>query len=471
MTLRHLLSYTSKTSLFLLVLGLAPAAGATQPLETFLAAARSHGYEARESAAVVEQRSWEKEAALGRVLPSVSATGIYTRNQYEAVIPAGPLSPVDLTITPQNQLDGVFALDVPIIDMAGFYRYGQARHLARAAEAQKDVTASEVDQVVARSYYAFVGASALVVAAERSLRSTEQNLAYVVTRHAAGVATELDLERAKANVERAKQDRTDAELLRTTAGRNLETASGIAPTPVTEYPIDDLRPEAPLSEWLANRDTPSDRLQGHLTRASASAKKAAASALLPTFGANAQERISNSTGFSGHTAAYTVQAVLSWRGDYGTYANAQAEASAADAQTVRAERSRRYVEDDIFDAHERVRAGVVKSASARAQADAALRAERLAFLRYQAGAITQLDVTQTQRDAFQAQAARIQADADLMYSRVVLRIAAGKPARTPPTTSPPLPAEAIVVDPPATTPLAPAPNPTPPPSVPPGPTR
>jgi outer membrane protein TolC len=469
MTFRHLLSYCSKSSAFLLIFALAPAAHATQPLETFIAAARSHGYEAREQAAVVEQRGWEKEAALGRVLPSVSATGIYTRNQYEAVIPPGPITPVELTITPQNQFDAVFALDVPIVDMAGFHRYGQAKHLARAAEAQRDLTAGEVDQVVARAYYAFIGASALVVAAERSLRSTEQNLAYVVTRHGAGVATELDLERAKANVERAKQDRTDAELLRTTAARNLETASSVTPSEVSEYPVDDLRPEAPLSQWLANRDTPSDRLQGHLTRASASAKKAAAFALFPTLGASAQERISNASGFSGQASAYTLQAMLSWRGDYGTYANAQAQASAADAQTVRAERSRRYVEDDIFDAHERVRAGIVKSASARAQADAALRAERLAFARYQAGALTQLDVTQTQRDAFQAQAARIQADADLMYSRVVLRIAAGKPAQVPPSTAASIPAGSLVVDPPSALqpPAVPAATPTAPPPVPP----
>ena len=456
----------------MVVLGFAPPAEATQPLETFLNAARAGGFDAREQAALVEQRSWEKEAALGRLLPAVSATGIYTRNQYESVIPAGPLSPVPLTITPQNQLDAVFALDVPIVDIASYHRYGQAKHLANAAEAERDVTAAEVEQIVARSYYAFVGASALVEAAERSLRSSEENLAYVLTRHAAGVATELDRERAKANVERARQDRTQAELVRTTAARNLETVSGITPTAVTEYPNDDLRPEAPLNEWLASRDTPSDRLQKHLSRAADSAKKAAASSLLPTLGASAQERISNATGFSGRTGSYTVQAVLSWRGDYGTYAAAQASASAADAQAVRAERSRRGVEDDIFDAYERVRAGIAKSASARAEAEASLRAERFAFSRYQAGAITQLDVSQAQRDAFQAQAARIQADADLAYSRVVLRSVAGKPPRVPASKLPAIPAGQMLEQAPPvmlspTAPPAPsAPTPTPTPTAP-----
>ena len=158
---------------------------------------------------------------------------------------------------------------------------------------------------------------------------------------------------------------------------------------------------------------------------------------MPTLSANAQERITNATGFTGRTSAYTMQGMLSWRLDYSAYSTAQAQASAADVQKVRAERARRGVEDDIFDAWERVRTGIVKSASARAQAEAALRAEELALARYQSGALTQLDVTQSQRDAFQAQASRIQADADLLYSRVVLRLAAGKSPHVEPSALPP----------------------------------
>ena len=360
---------------------------------------------------------------------------------------------------------------------------GQAKHLARAAEAQRDLSADQVDQIVARAYYAFVGASALADAAQRSLQSTQQNLAYVVTRHSAGVATDLDHERAKANVERARQEQSDAEFIRITAARNLETASGIAPTPVTEYPVDDLRPEAPLKDWLSNRDTPADRLQAHLTRAATSAKKAAAFALAPTLGASAEEHIANAGGLSGEAASYKLQAVLSWRGDYGTYANAQAQAVALDVQNVRAERTRRNVEDEIFQAYERVRTGIAKSASARAQAEADLRAEKLSFSRYQAGAITQLDVTQAQRDAFRSQAARIQADADLAYSRVLLRSVAGKPPRVPPSTTPSIPVASLTEAPPSARPAlapaplppgappAPAPAPSPAPAAPPSPQR
>jgi outer membrane protein TolC len=59
------------------------------------------------------------------------------------------------------------------------------------------------------------------------------------------------------------------------------------------------------------------------------------------------------------------------------------------------------------------------------QQKAASRAADLAVERYGAGAATQLDVTTAQRDAFLADAARIQADAELAAARIVLRLAAG----------------------------------------------
>src|SRR5690606_17825483 len=175
------------------------------------------------------------------------------------------------------------------------------------------------------------------------------------------------------------------------------------------------------------RDTPSDRVQAELSEASAAGRRAARAALLPTLSINGQERLTNATGFAGRSSIYTLQAVLSWRLDYGTYASAQAQAAADELQPIRSERARRGVEDTIFDAYKRVEAGIVKSTAARAQAKAALKAAELALDRYRAGALTQLDVTQSHRDLFQAEAARIKADADLSLARVVLRVVAGKP--------------------------------------------
>lgn len=441
MSRRHFLSTSFTIAAFALGALLPSQASAVQPLEQFFDAARVRSFDAREQRVTSEQRDWERGAALGRLLPSFSATGIYQRNQYEVAVQL-PGTAQRLVISPYNQFDAFLQLDIPLVDLANYYRYDQAKHIARAAELQKELVGTDLDRAVAGAYYSYVGASALCESAEQNLRMAQENADLVATRREVGVSTELDLERARANVERARQDLADAELIRSIAARNLETLSGITPTPVTEYPEDDLRPEQPLQAWLEARDTPSDRVQAELSEASAAGRRAARAALLPTLSINGQERLTNATGFAGRSSIYTLQAVLSWRLDYGTYASAQAQAAADELQQIRSERARRGVEDTIFDAYKRVEAGIVKSTAARAQAEAAQKAAELALDRYRAGALTQLDVTQSQRDLFQAQTARIQADADLSLARVVLRVVAGKPptdrVRTAPR--PPLPA-------------------------------
>jgi outer membrane protein TolC len=72
----------------------------------------------------------------------------------------------------------------------------------------------------------------------------------------------------------------------------------------------------------------------------------------------------------------------------------------------------------------------VKSRSARAQAASATLAAEVARVRYAAGASTHLELVQAERDLLDAEAARVQADANLAYSRVALRLAAGLDATT-----------------------------------------
>ncbi len=90
---------------------------AVQPIGDFMAAARSNSFASREQVATVGQRKAEESTAFGRLLPSFSARGAYSYNQYEVKIPAGafPGSTEDLVITPHSQLDATLTLDVPIL--------------------------------------------------------------------------------------------------------------------------------------------------------------------------------------------------------------------------------------------------------------------------------------------------------------------------------------------------------------------
>jgi outer membrane protein len=204
--------------------------------------------------------------------------------------------------------------------------------------------------------------------------------------------------------------------------------SGLNPTPGDVVEQDDLHGEGTLSGWLAqSADVPQARAARKLGEAAEQNRKAASRSLLPTLTGSAQERITNATGFSGKNNSYTLQLVLAWRLDYGTIATNDAQSAALEVQRVRVERTRRAAQDAVFEAFRRVEAGMAKSRAARAQSAAAERASALSMDRYSAGVATQLDVTQAQRDAFLATAAKIQADADLAFARASLRLAAGVP--------------------------------------------
>jgi outer membrane protein TolC len=426
---RQLLSFYA--TIIAATVGTATPARATQPLEEFVSRAKTESFDARELEATERQRDAEAGAALGKILPVASVRGVYTRNQYEAVInlPA----PVGRgVITPQDQLDGFLQVDVPLFDAAGYYRWQSTKGIARGASEQRNASQIEVTRAVVRAYFQFLGAGALASSAKNSVLAAEANFKNVEARREAGAATDLDKERARANVERARQDVADAELLGQLAARSLETLSNVTPTPAAPFAGDDLHVEAPLARWtqLAG-ETPTERAARELSESARDAKKAANSALLPTISGSAQERFTNATGFTGNNSIYTLQLVAAWRFDYGTLKTASAQSAAGEVAQVREARSRRTVSDLIYEAYRRVENGIVKSRSARAEVEAANKASDLAVERYQAGVSTQLDVTQAQRDSFLAGASRIQADADLAFARASLRLAAGRSPSDP----------------------------------------
>jgi outer membrane protein len=405
---------------------LAGSASALQPLATFIEGARANHPEARVADATIRQREAEVDQARARLLPSFAARGALTHNQFEAVVstPGGG----QLVIVPKNQLDAFFQLDVPVVDLTQFARYDAQKIQAELAAASGSLTRRQLEERVVRGYYLLTAASALGRTTERNLEVAEKNRQVVKERVAAGVAPELDLERANANVERAKQDVADATLSRTLAARSLETLSRVTPEPASVFPEDDLREEAPLASWLASAKEvlPELRvaeLEGRLADAN---RKTARYAYFPSLAAQAQERITNATGFANRSASYTLSATLSFRFDLGTLAQQDVAKAAAEVTQARAENTRRNAEDAIVDAWHRIQANIAKARAARAQVKAADSAARIAQDRYSIGASTQLDVTQAQRDAFTADVARIQADLDLTQARAILRIASGK---------------------------------------------
>jgi outer membrane protein TolC len=399
-------------------------AWALQPLIDFLDKASGHP-DNREALAIVAQREAEASTALGRLLPAFSLQGKYTRNQYEVAL---MMDGRTMTVQPYNQWDATLQLDVPLVDLAGHSRYRAQQATADAARAAQESSALEVQKQVVKSYYQVLGATSLVESSLRSLDAAKSNAGIVADRTDAGVASELDLQRANASIEQANQNVSDAQLVLVLARRNLATLTGLEPLPVLDAASDDLHEEAPLATWLDKQGTQSPTVRQAKAQVQAVEANATAARLgfLPTLSANAQDRFTNATGFSGRTSSYSVAAILSWKLDFTLSPTIRAQVAAADAALARQDRALLTTKDQIHESWQRVKSGIVKCRAARAQAASARKAATIAADRYAAGTGTQLDVIQAERDAFSADVAGIQADADLASARALLRLNAGQ---------------------------------------------
>lgn len=401
-------------------------AHALQPLETFLEGARSASTSNRRAAFVEEERRSEAQGRLGAVLPSVSASGSATRNESAITLPTGGAA---VEIQPLNQLNGSVGLSVPLVDAAGWARWSAARSTVKAARESARATRLETERKVANAYYTLVGAGSLTRARVRSLDTAQQDLTLTRTRRIEGTATALDVARAEAEVEKVRQQRASADLTAALARRTLLTLTGVEAEQDADDLGDDLRPEPPLSWWeeRGGSGAPAIAVASAERDAAQAQARAAKLALVPTLSATAKENVTNAGGLTGQTEYRTLTANLSWTFDLTTVATIRAQSAAASAAQVAQEAVVAQTRDEIHEAWQRVTTGIGQCRSARAQASAAKVAAEVARERYGAGTGTQLELVQAERDLLDAEAARIQADADLAYARASLRLAAGLP--------------------------------------------
>jgi outer membrane protein TolC len=419
-------SARSKTR-WALLLALLPASASAQSLGVFLAAA-PRAAEVREADAVARQREAERTQAMGRLLPAVTARLGYTRNQYEVgvTIPMGA-NATRAVITPENQLDATLSLDVPLLDLGAWSRYGAAREGADGARVRVGVATEDVRRTVARQWFTWVAATALRDAATRALEAADRAVARTRNRAAAGAGSALDVLRAESDAARARQRISDAELSVDEAARVLHSVTGVEVREAPSLAEDDLHDEGPLGTWTRGaEEAPSVRAAQSDARVSDAQSRAAWFALAPTVSATATQRWTNAAGF-GPSGSWAAGVSLAWRFDVGTLASARAQQAADEATAARLERTTREARDAVSTAWNQVRAGISRARAARAEEAASEGAARTARERLTTGAGTELEALLAERDAFSARVSRVQADADLGYARVLLRIASARP--------------------------------------------
>jgi outer membrane protein len=418
----------------LLAAALAPAsAHALQPLAEFLAAARRQNPDNREAALVVRQREHQIDQQKWDYTPTISATAGYTRNQYEVKVTlpgADPANPITRTITPFNQLDAQLTLTQPIVDVGILRNLELAKANRAASEARVASTRLQVDQSVAQAYYQVVAAEAFIAATEEVFQAARASLEIVQQRAAAGVASDLDRRRAEVEVERGRKSIADAEYNLAIARQRLVSLAGVEPEPTTADPsiTVSLADEAPLPSFVDGNIDQVASVKADLAdaRTSEVQVRGATALFFPTLSASANERFTNATGFLGKYSIASASLNLSWRLDLAIIPQLRAAKTQAQLAQVRVDRSRQRVYDQIHNAWHQVKAAIAKARSARVERDTTRAAHKQARQRYEAGTGIFLEVTQAERDAFSAHISLIQANADLAYARIALRLAAGR---------------------------------------------
>jgi outer membrane protein TolC len=409
-----------------LVLAVSPAA-AQQPLSTFVAAAEDHAFDAREAAEVRDQARSQVDESRARLLPSFTTSAGYTRNQYDVTvtIPTGATEPRQAVITPIDQLQATFSIAIPLVDVGAWLQFISSESTADAAALRAEASVIDVDVRVVQAYYQLVAARAVRASAEQAVLTADENAAVAASRSTAGLASEVDTERARTDAERARQTLAEADLQERLATRTLEVLSGIGPEGDRATLDDDLHPEPPLDAFTAHVGShPQVEAAARDAVAATQLRDAAWLALVPSLSGLASERITNAAGF-GPSAAWSLGVTLTWTLDFGRPAAISTRDHAASVAEIRSERTRSDAETAVYEAWHRVTSLLARARAARAAAASSEHAAEVARARFAAGTGTQLEVSQAQRDALTTQVQQIQADADLIVARYVLHLRAG----------------------------------------------
>jgi len=334
-------------------------------------------------------------------------------------------------ITAQDQLEASVGVEATLFDYAALRALGGASANVDAADAEVVATEERTTRSVIEAYLQRVGAEALYAAAEQAIGASESNRAVVAARLDAGLASQLDLDRANAALARNQQSLAEAELAVVRASRVLRTLSGLDAVGVAP-PLDDaLAVEAPLSGWVRDVGAlPSVRAAKAQLRSAEASAAAEWGGLLPRVTASVRERYSNAPGFGPNTL-WSAGVAATWRLGLGSVGAIRASDANAEVVRVRAERAVEVARDAIEDAWHEVRSRIARARATRSEYAFAQHAAEVARARYASGNATQLEVLQADRDAFDAAVSRVRADADLVYARAALRLAAGRAIAPP----------------------------------------
>jgi len=428
----------------ILILAVAALVAAASPRATFAQAERvltleqalEMGKKRNKNMAVDRARLAQVQTTLSSawalLLPTIAAQGRYTRNYHEfffpgAVDPTTMMQAPGLLIQPVNQLDGVVSFNAPLIVPAAYPGLKSVKANIAAAEANYDLSETNVLYAIANAFYAAAISDEVLVARKSSIDVARATLDNAKTRLAAGTVTKVDVDRAELALLRNQQLEREAAQGRAQSYRGLATLIQIdgpfrvkAPETLGAPPA-----EQPLENVLQLRpEFRSLELTAHAADLQA---KTDAWKWSPSISAFGNARKFNYDNFNRDRYSWAVGLQLDWVIFDG--GNRDAQRHLANAQMDEALARTEVLKDSIRDdlANQR---GLVDTK--RQGVFAAMRAVELAKetidlvrTQYEAGTVTQVDLLGAQDSLVNAEEALAQLRFDLAVADLTLRKTTG----------------------------------------------
>jgi outer membrane protein, multidrug efflux system len=370
-----------------------------------IAIARNHDLRALQARLrQAEELHWK---AWSGYLPQITASGQFTHNRDEAVLPAGffgPGSP-EITVQARNQLAGQVRLDQAVFAPRLLFAIPNAYRAEELARLNADAVRRQILFGVAQTYYGTAALKRALEVSQRLLEIAQRQEKDARVRYQAGAVAKVALLRAEIDRARAEQDLKRSQNALESARLALATLLVRPPDfDVTDPPEVQLGGDVSTLEERAMQDRPevrANRLNVDVQRGS---RDMAVAGYLPDVGFFALYQDSNQVGFTGKKDAWAVGLGLSWNLFDGgrresdlREANARIDEAAATVSSVEL-KTRLEVRQAWLD----LDSARANAAKAQEQRDLAAENQRLVDVAFRAGtatAVEQADATAQLRTA------------------------------------------------------------------------
>jgi outer membrane protein TolC len=330
------------------------------------------------------------------------------------------------TIVPRVQVDGIIALNMPLIVPAAYPGYKGVKLNFKSQEKQLEVTTIQVLITIASSFYSAAGNDELVGARRHAIEVAQKTLDNAKVRLAAGVVNKVEVTRAQLALIQAEQRLLEALDSRAAAYRALATAivvdaGSFKVQPPPEPNIELASEETMVRQAIDRRpELASLDLQRQALGQQVFSQWLRWSPSLTLFG---NIRLTNATGFAGRVDSYVAGLQLDWMIFDGFARDAQRhlfEAQKRDSQ-LKLEQQRAQISDDVVNGRRSVM--TTKQGLFTAQRSMQMAQETLELVRtqYQAGTATQLDLLNAQDALIQSEVGVAQARFNLSLAMLNIR--------------------------------------------------